>query len=301
MGYKAVLFSGEMDDTSVMDAIVSQAAGRDNLHKGDSELGSWECDPDVEDRITDWLEGRLGIYNNEYSFNVDEILSICIEDCKKRGAQILVLDNLMMLSIDGVRDPIEKQKAIVQKLKTVATSTGLSVWLVAHSRKTGGRLLKLDEILGASEIANLCDDVFAVYKATRTFKKAYLDEYGVKVGDDKDVDPDIFFSKSFGQEKRTQYGNEISLPTNIVSVLKARYDMMPDLMFSGLWFEGGSKRLLDYDGQQIQYGWQTKTRPPVYTKSFIPMGTATAKEMEAETIDIQSDGHDGFLDLPAGD
>lgn len=303
MGYKAVLFSGEMDDTSVMDAIVSQAAGRDNLHKGDSELGSWECDPDVEDRITDWLEGRLGIYNNEYSFNVDEILSICIEDCKKRGAQILVLDNLMMLSIDGVRDPIEKQKAIVQKLKNVATSTGLSVWLVAHSRKTGGRLLTLDEILGTSEITNLCDDVFAVYKATRTFKKAYLDEYGVKVGDDKDVDPDIFFSKSFGQEKRTQYGNEISLPTNIISVLKARYDMMPDLMFSGLWFEGGSKRLLDYDGQQIQYGWQTKTRPPVYTKAFMPMGAATAKEMEAETvdIDIQSDGRDAFLNLPTGD
>ena len=301
MGYKVVLFSGEMDDTSILDTIVNQAAGRDNLHKGGSELGAWECGQETEDRITDWLQGRMGTYNNEWNFNFEEVVSFCVEDCRKRGAQILVLDNLMMLTVDGIRDPIEKQKYIVQRLKSVAATTGLSIWLVAHSRKHGGRLLTLDEILGASEIANLCDDVIAVYKADRAFKKAYLDEYGVRVGDDKDVDPDIFFSKTFGQEKKTQYGNEISLPTNIISVLKARYDMMPDLMFSGLYFEGGSKRLLDYDGQQIQYGWQVKTRPPVYTKSFIPMGTATAKEVETETVDIQSDGQDGFLDLPTGD
>lgn len=301
MGYKVELFSGEMDDTSIFDAMVNQAAGRDNLHKGDSELGSWDCDPGVEIRIKDWLRGRLGVYNNEWDFDFHEVLHFCLEDCKKRGAQILVLDNLMMLTVQGIRDPIEKQKYIVQKLKSTAASTGLSIWLVAHSKKNGGRLLTLDDILGASEIANLCDDIFAVYKASHVFKKAYLDEYGVKVGDDKDVDPDIFFSKTFGQEKKTQYGNEISLPTNIISVLKARYDMMRETTFSGLYFEIGSKRLLDYDGQQIQYGWQTKTRPPVYTKSFIPMGTATAKEVETETVDIQSDGRDAFLDLPTGD
>lgn len=293
-GYKAVLFSGEMDDTSVLDVIVNQSAGRDNLIKGTGEKSSWTCNPEIEERIAEWLDGRLGIYNNEYSFNIDEVLDVCREDCRKRGAHVLVLDNLMMLDCSQSRDELQKQKEIVLKLKKFATTTGLTVILVAHTRKTRG-LLSIDDILGASEITKLCDDIIACYKSSRNFKKVYCEEYGEK-GDE----PDDFYSEKFGTA------------TNVIAILKSRYSELRDTEYCGLWFEPGSKRLLDFAGQQIQYGWEMKKKPVVYSQSFVPLPVLDedrniinemVKTSEGVKVEqnIEISERDPFLDLPDGD
>lgn len=247
-GYKAVLWSGEMDDVDVLDVLTNQAAGKENLMLNPNDSTEWIAPSKVEDMVDTWLDGRLGIYNNEHTFEVDELLAACKKACEDMGAHILILDNLMMLDTDGT-DKWAKQETIVKKLKKFATNTGLTVLLVAHTRKMQG-LIGIDDILGASEIVKLADAVIATYKITDSFKRAYSERYKL----DKKEDDDAFIEREFKGA------------TNAMSLLKARRGELQDDVFSGLYYEKGSRRLLNRPGEQLFYGWQDKPRTTIYTQ-----------------------------------
>ena len=126
---------------------------------------------------------------------------------------------------------------------------GLTVLLVAHTRKMQG-LIGIDDILGASEIVKLADAVIATYKITDSFKRAYSERYKL----DKKEDDDAFIEREFKGA------------TNAMSLLKARRGELQDDVFSGLYYEKGSRRLLNRPGEQLFYGWQDKPRTTIYTQ-----------------------------------
>ncbi len=256
-GYKVSWFHAEQDDVPVFRALVNQAVGVENLSHSEGAKSSMNAPVKLRAKVAEWLDGRVALYNNEHSFMIEEVLDTCKKDCADRGAHVLVIDNLMMLDCrTPLMDENQRQKYKIMMLKKFATNTGVTILLVAHTIKMNG-LISTNSILGASEIVKMCDDIICIYKAEddlMSFKQAYYDKYK----EDKKQTAEELFYKKFGTA------------TSIISIIKARYDELPGPVYMPLWYETGSKRFLDFNGQQIQYGWQPRHRPPIYTQSSIP-------------------------------
>ncbi len=92
-------------------------------------------------------------------------------------------------------DFYRRQGQTVGKLKDFAHNFGVHVHLVAHPRKSEGRLSKLD-VSGSAEITNRADNVFALYRCKQKDKDnpAAGKEYGC------DAIVDIFKNRWSGRQ-----------------------------------------------------------------------------------------------------
>lgn len=268
-GWKGLLFSGEQSNWMTFEIIMKQAAGNNGLKDDPDNQVNKVVKDDVQQKIARWFRGRLEFFNNEYGADLDAILSAAIDENAAFVPHVIVLDNLMVMDFSSEKDKYLKQEAIVKKLKDFANRTGICVVLVAHSKKNSNSLISIEDVLGSSEITNFADTVCCVYRNNDIFKKAYSERYKK----DKKQDNDEFIEQKFGSA------------TNIISLLKSRSVGIQNDEYCGVWYEAGSKRMLNTatESATMHFGWDVDFTVSPYTEP-------EAADVDTAAIDFDTDG-----------
>jgi archaellum biogenesis ATPase FlaH len=229
-GFKFALYSGELTGFRVKNWITLQAAGR-QFNAPTNWEGVYVTPKNISDKIAEWLNGKLWIYNNYYGNNFEQLLVEINELIEREGVDSIVLDNLMtldILSLDGFQN--EKQSTLIKRICTLAKEKNIHIHIIAHPRKAVGFLRK-DDISGTSDLSNAVDNVIICHRNNVDFQKNVLD----------------FFPK--------EMGTFLDEYTNYIEVCKNRDLGIVDYIV-GLFFEVESKRLLNERHENVCYEWQ---------------------------------------------
>lgn len=234
---KVAIFSGELPDKRFKRWLYIQASGKDNNVRKTNERGEeidfFETPQSIKDRITNWLDGKLYLYDNKAGFEANDIGN-AIRELLKYDSEIklVFIDNLFVLNLktDGQKDKYEAQKELLLKMTRNAQHYKVHIGFVCHPRKSAGFLRK-DDISGTSDITNCADNVFILHRNSTEFKTKSSEYF--KWGENNPI-----------------YGFD-----NIVEIAKDRENGAVE-RFIGLYFEKESKRVLNYKGENIHYGWE---------------------------------------------
>jgi twinkle protein len=127
------------------------------------------------------LSGSLWLYDQQGTVRMDRMLAVLRYAREELQVQHFVIDSLMKCGIAG--DDYNAQKRFVDQLSTYARDSGVHIHLVAHSRKreTEHSLMDKFDIKGASELSDMPDNVFSLWRNKAKEAKAEagkLDEEG---------------------------------------------------------------------------------------------------------------------------
>lgn len=229
-GHTVVCYSGELSDRNFLNWMMMQAAGK-AYTKPYERYEGYYLDETVKPAIADWMSDRLWLYNNNYGNNFDRIGSQLREEIKKAKADLCIVDNLMALDLSSFDvDKYEAQTKFVWELNDIAKSCNVHVIFVAHPRKAQG-FLRLDDIAGSGNIANIVDNAFIVHRNNDDFKRLTKQMYNWPLSHDA-------------------YSG-----TNVVEICKDRENGIQDC-FIPLWYEPETKRLRNSITESIVYDWK---------------------------------------------
>lgn len=229
-GMKCALFSGEMNDKSVLKWLTLQAAGRTHVH-GTQYPNLFYPNDDAAVAVSKWLNEFVYIYNNDYGNNFVELEQRLIEVITQKQLDMVLIDNLMALNVEDLdRDLYVRQTKFVKELKKMANQLNVHVLFVAHPRKSMG-YLRMDDISGSGDLSNAADNVLIIHRVDEDFKKATQQFFGWK----KD--------------------NALYEAGNVLEVCKDR-DFGTRDTYIPLYFEIETKRLKNDRDEYIHYGWE---------------------------------------------
>lgn len=234
-GFKVACFSGELTDFNVMKWLTQSAAGKNYIHKIEGSDYAYEVEDKVYDKICDWLEDKFYLFNNNYGNKFEQVISD-LEEVAKKGIHLIVLDNLMSISINGISgDRNEKQKQFILEVVEFAKKKNVHVVVVCHPRKESGSqtLLRKESIAGSSDLSNAVQNVAIVHRCGEDFCKRA--------------------SEFFGKEKAEKYMEY----SNVVEICKNRSYGVVDFLV-GMYYEVETKRFKNYKAEHIVYGWQNE-------------------------------------------
>ena len=208
-GYKCCAYSGELNPNRFQDWILLPAT--------ESKYVTYTEDPrsgkripkvplEIQERIKDWLAGKLYLFDNGYVFEEDSATAVikCFEMCARRyGCDLFLIDNLMML-LTTSEEENKAQARFMAKVKAFASKFKVHVLVVAHPRKEkADSTFSNDSVMGSSVITNLADNVFSIEKPSiRVTKNRSYGETGYIVCQYDPVNRRIY-QKSIGD--RTVY------------------------------------------------------------------------------------------------
>ncbi len=230
LGFKGIIFSGELPDFKMKQWIYLQCAGRQFVTPTKYENVFFVKDY-ISNKIDKWLKDKLYLYNNEYGNNFEQLICDIEDFIDKNDIDFVVLDNLMaldLLTLEG--DKYQQQTKFINRLCGFVKKKNIHLHIVAHPRKNIGFLRK-EDISGTADLTNAVDNVIICHRNNNDYKKA--------IGD--------FFGKEFI--------SDLTLHDNYIEVCKNRDMGVIDKMF-GLFFERESKRLLNELYENRTYGWQ---------------------------------------------
>ena len=162
-----------------------------------------------------WLGSRVFIYDKIGTGNVEVIRRIFNKARAQHKVTFFVIDSLMKCGIDP--DDYKSQKRFVDLFQNFAQDYGVNVNIVAHARKgkdEDDKPGKMD-IKGASEITDLADNVFSIWrnKKKENLVKQWLDIRSLPQGQtieklEREYDCMLECSKhrEMGGEAEGQYG-----------------------------------------------------------------------------------------------
>ena len=122
--------------------------------------------PDA-DLLDNWLSAvkeQLWIYDQQKSLSPKDIPALCRYVIKQFGVQHILIDSLMKCGISP--DDYGEQKKLVDTIQQVAHNSDAHIHLVAHLRKgkSDDEIGGLHDVKGASEIADLCENVIICWR-----------------------------------------------------------------------------------------------------------------------------------------
>ena len=222
-------YSGELDEQDFMRWIIQQAAGKTGVEPGRYE-GQYNVPLRNRKLISEWLQGKLFLYNNSYGNDFQQILIEIEKKIKSDKLDLVVIDNLMALDIDGLDyQKLDAQKKFVLSLKKLAVAEDVHIMFVAHPRKTVS-FLRLEDISGSGDLANAVDNAFLIHRCNEDFKTRSKEMFKWK-------DDHIAYSG-----------------TNVIEVAKDRESGTQD-WFIPIWYERESRRMKNSLAENILYGW----------------------------------------------
>lgn len=228
--YRVAIFSGEMHENRVLDWLQLQAAGKQNTIQTSYEDYYYVKESDKK-LINDWLKDKIYIYNNRKGNDINRILDSVHSCIRDKKVDLVVLDNLMAINLDGLSgDKYEKQSNFSKTIKAFGSDNDVHIALVAHPRKSIGFLRK-DDIAGTADITNMVDNVFIVHRVNKDFIRLSGQMFGWKETDD------------------------IYKNSNVIEVCKNR-DLGVQDLFVGLHYEKESKRFLNEPFEIKHYDWE---------------------------------------------
>lgn len=236
-GYKAAIWSGELQDFRFQSWLDQAAAGKNFVKFGKGRYFAPEA---TAKKINDWLRGKVYLYNNEYGNKFSQLLADIKEIVTEKGTQLIVLDNLTALSLDLYDgEKVEKQSAFINELRTFAQQANIHIVLVAHPRKEMGfAFLRMESISGSADLYNLVANILIVHRTGRDFEAR---------------------AKSF---LRSDEIDDLAKYDTVVEVAKNR-DLGDKDLFVGLYFETESRRFKNTIDEYIVYGWQDGYKPQI--------------------------------------
>lgn len=241
-GNTVVCYSGELSDKSFMDWMYLQAAGKGNVKVSAKYQNFYYVEDAIRTKIARWLGENFWLYNNVKSNNPDFLLKNIISKCNATKADMVIIDNLMALDVKEYNrsNEYDAQTRFMWALKKVAQDCNVHVILVAHPRKAQG-FLRLDDISGTGNIANIIDNAFIIHRNNLDFR---------------DKAKDIM--KASGNLWMIEEGTNV---TNVLEIAKDREHGTCDI-FVDLYYEAESKRLKNYRAENIVYGWNDDFETP---------------------------------------
>lgn len=238
-GYKSALWSGELR-ADVLKSWIQMAACRKFQMMGPDRWGRFHVPDNIGVMIDNWLDGKFYLYNNEYGTKWEQVYHDMVE-LQKHGVKFFVLDNLTSLDIDFEGDKNDKQKKVIEDLKSFAKSNMVHIVLVAHPRKSMGRgmnsFIRKDDIAGSSDLMNLADDIFIIHRNNNDFKKGVKDFLG----------------------NSTEIGNDQDSHGNYIEVVKNRMFGIVDRMY-GLYYEPETRRFNNVIDENFVYSWDVNAK-----------------------------------------
>lgn len=225
-GYPVCAFSGELIAQLFRFWVDLQAAGENYLEKKYDAIMEREVahpKKDVIPYIRQWYRDLFFLHDS-YGGTTDETLLEIFEFATRRyGCKVFLIDNLMMTTLSGTeRDFYHKQSQFLGKIMAFDRKYGTHTHIVAHPRKTDGRIKSKNEISGSNDLGNRPDNVFSVYRLT--------------------------------SDERASEGYDTA-----IDVFKARFMGGQDVSIR-LKFDNDSKRFTPVNGGYKEYSW-TKLMP----------------------------------------
>lgn len=228
-----VCYSGELSAKNFLRWMFLQAAGKRHTVPSQRYRNFYILDSDeTEKQIAAWMQDRFYLFNNSYGNKFSQLAKMLKEKAEKTKADCIILDNLMAVQLDYRADKYDAQTAFVWELKNIAKQTNTHILFVAHPRKTTG-FLRLNDISGSGNIANICDAAFIIHRNNEDFSKATAEYFG---------------------KKKSHYIPDNC--TNVIEICKDRENGTQDY-FIPLWYEPETKRLRPDTERSKHYGWET--------------------------------------------
>lgn len=179
-GHAVCAYSGELPKRQFKLGLMQQAAGYRNVdRREDIRTGRvfFDVKPDAAVKINAWWDKRLFLTDiqRENAHDENNILRIFEYARRRYGCDTFLVDNIMTAQL---RDAAklgywQAQSAFTGRLVAFAKAHSVHVHLVAHPRKTQGRI-EADDVGGSSDITNRADNVFKVERV----KEECVDEAG---------------------------------------------------------------------------------------------------------------------------
>ena len=190
---KILIWSPELPPEVTVARILKQATGLKNPTEK------------FQDEIFDFIEDRLYLYVREHNVTPNELIGMIRFAVQELKVTTIILDSLMKVRLTDRSDNLHlHQKNFCNTLANECRGSGLSIFLVVHSRKRESenqRIGKFD-VKGSGDLVDLCDCLIAV---SRNKKKSEAQMCG---DTDRDDEPDGWVSV----QKNRHGGIEPSFP-----------------------------------------------------------------------------------------
>lgn len=230
-GFKVGVWSGEMQDWRFQGWLNQMAAGKNYVRKKEGFENFYYAPHNICEQISEWVDGKLFLYNNSYGSKWEQLFNDIKELVEKEKVQMIILDNLAALCIDGYDSgTYANQTKFILDVKDYAKQKNIHVILVAHPRKQNDFLRK-ESISGTADLTNIADNVFLIHRVGNDFEK--------RAGE------------FFGADKIVHYMQY----SNVLEVAKNRQMGVVDHLV-GMYYEVESRRLKNSVAEHIVYGWQ---------------------------------------------
>jgi twinkle protein len=199
-GHSVCAYSGELPAAMFRYWIELQVAGKDNLkHRHDDfmEAQSAYVPSDISQQIRKWYHNKFFLYDSLGSVQEQDILKVFEFAARRHDAKVFLIDNIMTTVFEGNdKDFYRQQSSFIGKVVDFAHKHEVHVHVVAHPRKTSGRLTKMD-VAGSGDITNRADNVFSVHRLSLK-EKNEIEEY-----EGADTLIDIFKNRFRGKQDMT--------------------------------------------------------------------------------------------------
>lgn len=168
-GYKVLAYSGELPGYQFKRWLDFQLAGPQNVLTTYNVYSDprYSLGEDTVERLNRWYYDSAFLYDNN-SLNGDEYESLLetIEKAIQRyGVKLVCVDNLMTaIDVASADSQYIQQSQFVRSLKQIAVRYNVVVLLVAHPKKTEGKVTDNDAVFGSSDITNRADLVLSYVK-----------------------------------------------------------------------------------------------------------------------------------------
>lgn len=238
-GFKVGIWSGEMQDWRFQGWINQMAAGKNCVRKKEGYDNFYYTPSQYCEKIEQWLEGKMFLYNNSYGSRWEQLFSDVKSLVETEGVHLIILDNLAALNIDGYDgEKYSKQTKFIIDLKDYAKQKNIHIILVAHPRKEN-YFLRKESISGTADLTNIADNLILIHRVGKDFEKRASEFLGEEV-----VKPYLEYS-------------------NVLEVAKNRQLGIVDYLV-GLYYEVESRRLKNDIAEHIIYGWEEQPQEQTF-------------------------------------
>ncbi len=180
-GYGVCAFSGELPAAIFRYWIDLQAAGPGNItakHDAIKDKEVYHATPEATKKIREWYYNKFFLYDKFGGVTQDTLLEVFKYAAMRYNCKVFLVDNLMvMVNSGGDKEYYRKQEAFVEAIINFSHDYNVHTHLVAHPRKTDGRVKKVD-VMGAGAVTNRPDNVFSVHRNSKEeIKKEGCDSF----------------------------------------------------------------------------------------------------------------------------
>lgn len=171
------LYTGELDNSDAIQWLKRTVSNDYHIKEFNNKQGIkyYDISDYTWDLISKWLDERLFIPDDDFIADKNNVLTVLEDMVVSKGVRLIILDNLMTLNTGDSEKQYQEQKQLCLQLKQMAKKYDIAVILVAHPKKPGDKKkgkekpkASMYDVLGASEIVNISDNVLRIERLEST-------------------------------------------------------------------------------------------------------------------------------------